>query len=51
MQLSSMAADEYERLLYNTVRFQLKETIQGYFQRIRQNYPIQVVFDMSDITL
>jgi hypothetical protein len=46
-----LVVDEYERLLYNTIRFELKETIQGYFQRIHKNYPIHVIFDMSDVKL
>jgi hypothetical protein len=49
--VGSMATDEYERLLYSAVRFELKEIVQGYFQRTRQSFPIRVVFDLSDIRL
>jgi hypothetical protein len=40
---------EYERLLYNTLRFELQESIRAYLHRTRQLYPINFVFDMSTI--
>ena len=42
-------SEEHERYLYNTLRFDLQETIRAYLQRTRQSYPISLVFDMSDI--
>jgi hypothetical protein len=38
---------DYERSLYNTVRFELQETIRAYLRRTRQPHPIHLVFDMS----
>ena len=41
--------EEHERILYNTLRFELQETIQAYLQRTRQAYPINLVFDFSGV--
>ncbi len=41
--------DEHERLLYNTIRFQIQEIIREYLQRTRRTYPIYLLFDMSDM--
>jgi hypothetical protein len=41
--------DVHERLLYNTLRFELQEAIRAYLHRTRRLYPINFVFDMSAI--
>lgn len=41
--------EEYERMLYNTLRFELQQLIQGYLQRTRLPFPINLVFDFSGV--
>ncbi|UJR07038.1 hypothetical protein I4U23_011326 [Adineta vaga] len=43
------STDEHERLLYNTVRYQIQQSIRTYLRHTRQSYPIHLVFDMHDI--
>ena len=42
-------ADEHERLLYSTVKYELQETIREYLHRTQRTPPIQLFFDMSDM--
>jgi hypothetical protein len=46
---SQQHTSEHERLLYNTVRFQIEEIIREYLQRTQRPYPIYLIFDMSDM--
>ncbi|CAF3104492.1 unnamed protein product [Rotaria sp. Silwood2] len=41
--------EEHETILYNTLRFELEESIRAYLQRTRRSYPINLVFDFSNI--
>lgn len=41
--------DPQERMLYNTLRQELQEVIQGYLQRTRLPYPICLVLDFSGV--
>ncbi|CAF4624308.1 unnamed protein product [Rotaria sp. Silwood2] len=41
--------EEHETILYNTLRFELEESIRAYLQRTRRLYPINLVFDLSNI--
>jgi hypothetical protein len=43
--------NEHERSLYKAVQRQIKEIIQDYLRQTIQTYPIQIVFDMSDIQI
>ena len=47
----TIPVDQYERRLYNTVKFQLEETIREYLRRTRRPYPIHLIFDMSHVPL
>ena len=40
---------QYERFLYNTLRFELEGSIRGYLLRTQRPYPINLVFDLSHI--
>ncbi|CAF1366076.1 unnamed protein product [Rotaria sordida] len=40
---------EHETILYNTLRFELEESIRAYLQRTRRSYPISLVFDFSNM--
>lgn len=42
-------SDEHERLLYNTMKYQIQQSIRAYLQRTRRRYPIYFIFDMSDL--
>jgi hypothetical protein len=44
----SVYTEEHERLLYNTLKFQLQEAIRTYLQRTQQPTPIHLIFDMSN---
>ncbi len=41
--------DEHERLLYNTLKFEIQEAIRTYLQRTRRASPIHLIFDLSGI--
>lgn len=40
---------DYEQLLFNTLRYQLREAIETYLQQTHRPYPIYAVFDVSHI--
>ncbi|CAF1348614.1 unnamed protein product [Rotaria magnacalcarata] len=42
-------SDQHETFLYNTLRFELEESIRAYLRRTRRLYPINLVFDLSSI--
>ncbi|CAF4498142.1 unnamed protein product, partial [Rotaria sp. Silwood2] len=44
-------SEEHELILYNTLRFELEECIRAYLQRTQRLYPINLVFNLSDIDL
>ena len=41
--------NDYEQLLFNTLRYQLEGIIGTYLRQTRQSHPIHSVFDMSHI--
>ncbi|CAF3104638.1 unnamed protein product [Rotaria sp. Silwood2] len=41
--------EEHETILYNTLRFELEECIRAYLQRTPRLYPINLVFDLSNM--
>ncbi|CAF3196016.1 unnamed protein product [Rotaria sp. Silwood2] len=41
--------EEHEILLYNTLRFELEECIRAYLQRTQRLYPINLVFNLSNL--
>ncbi|CAF1520599.1 unnamed protein product [Adineta ricciae] len=43
------STDQHERLLYNTVRYQIRQIIRAYLRHTRQSYPIHLVFDLTDL--
>ncbi|CAF3694563.1 unnamed protein product [Rotaria socialis] len=42
-------SEQYERFLYTTLRFELEESIRTYLQRTQRLYPVNLVFDLSNI--
>lgn len=44
-------SNERERLLYNTLRFQLEQLMRSYLFQTGQSHPIYFVFDMSNLHL
>lgn len=45
----AVQSEEHERLLYNTLRFQLHQIIRTYLQQTRRVHPIYLAFDLSNI--
>ncbi|CAF1502334.1 unnamed protein product [Rotaria sordida] len=42
-------SDQYETILYNTLRFELEECIRAYLQRTHRLFPISLIIDLSNI--
>jgi len=45
----TVPTNDHERLLYNTLRFQLEQIIRTYLCQTHQMHPIYLIFDMSGI--
>ncbi|CAF3704623.1 unnamed protein product [Rotaria sp. Silwood1] len=49
MHIGRAQTEEHETILYNTLRFELEECVRAYLQRTQRLYPINLVFDLSNV--
>lgn len=42
-------ADEHEQRLYEELRVKIEDSVRTYLQRTHRPYPINIVFDLSDL--
>ncbi|CAF1457023.1 unnamed protein product [Rotaria sordida] len=49
LQYQQSPNQQYETILYNTLRFELEECIRAYLQRTHRLFPISLIIDLSNI--